>query len=934
MAPPSAGERPVMATYSVDDDLDKVWAEIISRCNKKFDWNLNEKKTVSVDQVLEIVRPPKAGKSSKRDNAWKVFKTALVCVQRFGDAAAQVAGAVFGPSQQCMNAISFVITACQDYEAVFDNIAILMERVSVFMERLNIYLDDHYAEIKLDKRLRSTVYRVLEHFLTIMGISRKLTQGWKGKFKLALKVGAFGEDEGVKDAMARLETLVADVTGAEITTIVKSMSEAARSLRGVDKKLDEIAGTLERNTDALEKTNAALGHLESAEQRRTTEEDEKKRLEKIREALGTDLNARLWTTRQDDLWSKHIDGTGQWLLDKPTFVRWADPRQAHVNVLSVRAAEGFGKSYLCSIVVNHLQTRHREDPRVCIAYYYAQKETSDNQTSSSGGTQRTFAVNKVLKALIYQLASATTNIGREYARLIQKVCENKTEFGKTADLWKKLIVDAAKNLDATFYFIVDGIDEPESETGKPLAGILNEIISPDPSSLLKIRLFFTGRPGGFEAMNIDIDPAKPIPEINIQPKDDKAALNEDDIFLFAQDRLDNMKIFNDQDADVADLKARAKLELGQGVRGDYTALNYQLNDLSKCRNTREVEQTLSTAKATRTQLIARKIDQLNETLLTEEIQEANKLLMWENAAYTNQTIDLYEALLRLNADTRSLISLEQQVREKYFSLFDIDENKVFTSQTDDIKAYLQGKDENAHSKGKDGRDLMKALQESEIALVKRIVKTHFVNIFGGDDMYEKFAFDEFFESKLGDYSARIRLLSDNECHVRLAQACLLAICDHTEDKDIAPLHPYAWEWFADHLSGTEIAEVDNATKQDIGRKLIRLLRETALIDEWWSVDRMPLRQYWIFMTYTTETVFDWLKDSIVQKGLSDMPAERAWLTAITSVEGSPVRILANVAKRIAEHWFDQKEGYRYDACSWLHGYLSQVTSLMTSAAFI
>ena len=74
-----------------------------------------------------------------------------------------------------------------------------MERVSYFLEKLQIYLDKSSADVKLDKRLRLTVYRALEHFLVIMATSHRLTNGWKAKLKLAVKLGAFGDDDDIKD---------------------------------------------------------------------------------------------------------------------------------------------------------------------------------------------------------------------------------------------------------------------------------------------------------------------------------------------------------------------------------------------------------------------------------------------------------------------------------------------------------------------------------------------------------------------------------------------------------------------------------------------------------------------------------------------------------------------------------------------------------------
>lgn len=908
MAPQAAlsvVDRPtVVASFSAEDDLDKVWPDIIIRCSKITKWDLNDKKTLTIDQVLLKINSPKDPKPEVKDKAKKVFKNALVCVQRFGAFAAQATSMVFGPSQQCFNAISFVITAVQDYDAVFNNITTVMERVSTFLERMRIFLDDTEAETKLDKRLRLSVYRVLEHFLTIMGLAHRLTHGWKGKLKLAAKIGAFGEDDGVKDAMARLETLIATETATEISVIAKDMSDAAKNIRSMDKKLDQIA-------DAQEKTNQSLGHLESAEQRRTADEEEKKRLNEIREALNIDPTKRPWIDKQDELWGRHIEGTGKWLLEYRSFLRWSDPKQPGINVLTVKADEGFGKSHLCSIVINHLKERHRDDARVGVAYYYFQRDAQDMTP-----------INKAMKAIIYQLASTSTAVAKEYAKLVQKACDKKTDFGRTVDLWKRMITDLSNGLEATFFIILDGFDQAEKETDKSLAAIITQILSIEDDSQLRVRLFTTGRPKGLDSLADDVKTT--IPEIKIAPSQgEQSSLNEKDIMLYAEERLSNMDIFKNHDEEVEELKKRAKSELSEGVQGDYFALDYKLDSISRSRNFREVEEILSLAKESRTQAIARRIEQLHETLREDEIREVNNLLTWETVCFIGLSVDQYEAVLRLEADTRSLISLEKQIRDRYFSLFDISDSKFISLKSDGISDYLREKDETTNSRdnGSRGPD---TLQQGEVALVKRILKTHFSNIFGGDDMYEKFAFDEFFESKVGDQAARIRLLSESENHARVAQACLLADCEHFEEEGYAQLHSYSWEWFADHLWRVEIDDIDTPTKQDIGRKLVRVLRETPLIDVWWNEDRISTREFWVYKNFCSKAVYNWLKDPVVQKGLSDMPSERQWVVATTADDGPAVKILENVAKRLAQHWLAQKPGIWPGAFGFLHGYLSHV----------
>jgi hypothetical protein len=90
-----------------------------------------------------------------------------------------------------------------------------------------------------------------------MGVTHKLTTDWKAKVKLVVKIGAFGQDQEIETAMARLETLVSDVTSIEITVIVKDVSKAARDIRSMDKKLDEIADAQDQATEILAELRAS-----------------------------------------------------------------------------------------------------------------------------------------------------------------------------------------------------------------------------------------------------------------------------------------------------------------------------------------------------------------------------------------------------------------------------------------------------------------------------------------------------------------------------------------------------------------------------------------------------------------------------------------------------------------------------------------------------
>jgi hypothetical protein len=516
---------------------------------------------------------------------------------------------------------------------VFDNITVLMERVSAFLENLQHHIEGKRdEEEKLDKRLRSTVYRVLMHFLTILAHAHSLTRDWKAKAKLAFKVGALGDDTGITDAMAELEKLIVNVTRTEITMIVVNLSKAAQDIRS-------LAGNVEKIANVSDSMNASIKLLETSDKKSQTEKEERKRQQQIREALRIPESAsdHIWAKRHDDCTGRAIEGTGKWLCDNPVFQRWAgletgsrardgNPEtRMQIDLLTVKAEKGYGKSHLSSIVIKHLMESYARDPKAAVAYYYFErsdqndqknrtaKSAVDNRGSDETATRN--AINEGLRAVIYQLASSQSSLGKSFATLIQKPCVNKQSgFGKTTQLWNCLIADFRKVLDGTFFVVLDGIDISDSESDRPLASVIREVMNPAESSGLKVRLLVTGRQDALGALTPP-DAAAPL-VINIWRYDyvlkRHRALNENDLKLFAEERLEDMEIFGD-DA----LKKRTITELVKGAKGDFKALDLKLSKIRQCRSPREVEKELTFAGEGKEQGIEREIKWLNLTLKEE-----------------------------------------------------------------------------------------------------------------------------------------------------------------------------------------------------------------------------------------------------------------------------------------------------------------------------
>lgn len=421
------------------------------------------------------------------------------------------------------------------------------------------------AEVKLDKRLRKTVYRVLEHFLKIMATTYDLTNSKRSQMKLMLTNFAFGEDGGIQGYLGTLETLVSDFTGAQISVIVQNLSEAAKSIRSMDKKIEMLAEAAERQTATTEKQTMVLDQLSAATASRTDQEREKKDRELIRKTLDIDETSVTWN-RQSELWESHVAGSGQWLLEKPYFIRWADPKATAAEMILLKAPSGYGKSHLTSIVIQNLLDKHRGDARVVVTYYYLQRDASEKSSPLS----------KALKTIIWQVSRSS----REYSRIAVKLCETSTiDTGSIREVFKKLISDVANSVDFTLFLILDGLDEVDKGSDLPdLVDIVRQIreIADDKTSHLKVRAFVAGTKDALDSIKKDAETS--LPEVNLEPnpQDEEPSVNQGDLELFVADRLANTERLQDLDSE---LSGRIRRELARGARGAYSRLNYLLDDL-------------------------------------------------------------------------------------------------------------------------------------------------------------------------------------------------------------------------------------------------------------------------------------------------------------------------------------------------------------------
>lgn len=79
---------------------------------------------------------------------------------------------------------------------------------------------------------------------------------------------------------------------------------------------------------------------------------------------------------QNDIFSKHHPGTGEWLLQSDVFLDWISGTG---RILWCPGIPGAGKTVLASIVVSHLRNRFKSNSDVGIACIYCDYMTTDTQ---------------------------------------------------------------------------------------------------------------------------------------------------------------------------------------------------------------------------------------------------------------------------------------------------------------------------------------------------------------------------------------------------------------------------------------------------------------------------------------------------------------------------------------------------------------------------
>lgn len=958
------------ATSPEQRDIEAIWRQVHEKVIQLAgsDPQFQIEKTLDIDGVLRRLNAlQQAGKKEPEKFTYfkHIVRRTLQCIQTIGGMVADGASTVFGPSQMCYNALSFVIQAWQNYEGMFENLAELLEKCGDFLTRLDYYKDN------MDANLNRLACQNLRIFVEICDRTIRLRKK-SSKFMRFTKQ-LFLNDDGIQDLLHMMEKL----NNKEVPLVNAQ----------IFKTVMDNAGKLET---ALEDQRL---------QRK--DEDWRKRRKTIAAKLGFPKNALdtdgepipYWQRAFDARKATLIEGTGEWIEENQIFLEWAESKLPTNPALVLQGKNRSGKTSMMANALRSLRKINHTSPTTRKALVYFFPET-DRRKSDDEDTS-TF-IERISRVLLWQISTAYEAMSKSVANIIERT----NDFDGSLDLWERLFIEnKERQKDTIFYIFIDGGDS-EIQLLLPLLERLCSVTDEH-----RPRIFLTARPETVAGWLAHSDQVH-FESIPISRN------NGDDIHKYINYQMDNMLITKNPDGnqDISKWRQRIHDEVYEKCGGDYFKLNNTFDKLAKVDLVEDVEKILTDAGKTRTDQIDTEIRRLNKERTRREIQEINEIILWIEGGREWFSVETMEALLSIKyrrsalaqpvanpppvvrrttkagggsphfgsrtgsprlgspyagsphvghaEESRkpspvrapapapapapasmaiSLLPFSQKLQEKY-GLFAITNSNNVDWRSSEYKERVPSKSFDPSSHLNAASTGPQVIQESEIEIVR-----HFLRNVCPQQLYDRFEFEQFFDGKIGARQKEYISLDDDNINIKIAIACLMILTDEVIRSDVR-LRYYAVYWLLDHLAAVELSLADRELKAEVGPLLVQLFTEDVGIDSlFWSFDTnvsmktwrsgeqiylIEARSEWLYSTEGVRELLRWFNDPIVTRSITS-DTGKAFLDAIKAPNANLHEVvLSRAAKVMADHLFRRIEFTRREflaACCFLRGYLSRVS---------
>ncbi|KAJ6015205.1 hypothetical protein N7540_009796 [Penicillium herquei] len=192
--------------------LAEAWKEMENRVQQLANLSCGEnyQKDLQPEYVMRNLEKMQNGKkkSGIPQTVKDTFSNTLTAVAKVGGMVADAASQVFAPAGQCYNALNFVISAWQGYQAVFGTLNALFDKCGQFLSRLH-----HYVAGRMNSKLTDVACQVLALFVDVCDHAMGLRHSKASKFKTFMKIAFFDQDDfaglmGQIDGLTQKESLL------------------------------------------------------------------------------------------------------------------------------------------------------------------------------------------------------------------------------------------------------------------------------------------------------------------------------------------------------------------------------------------------------------------------------------------------------------------------------------------------------------------------------------------------------------------------------------------------------------------------------------------------------------------------------------------------------------------------------------------------------
>ncbi|KAI9770937.1 MAG: hypothetical protein M1840_002641 [Geoglossum simile] len=159
------------------------------------------------------------------------------------------------------------------------------------------------------------------------------------------------------------------------------------------------------------------------------------------------LSTLNFPTRQNDIFCRRQEGTGEWFLDTDAFKRWLDGNE---RTLWCPGLPGAGKTVLTSIIIDHLEKSFKGKD-IAVAYIYCSYKEQEDQTDAN-------LIASLLQQIVQRGPSISDKLSSVYNRHIQK------QTRPVLSEWLELLKSESRHFSKLF-IVIDAFDEFSERNG-------------------------------------------------------------------------------------------------------------------------------------------------------------------------------------------------------------------------------------------------------------------------------------------------------------------------------------------------------------------------------------------------------------------------------------------------------------------------------------